>query len=110
MRRAKAADKPFFIWHATSRMHVYTHLKEASKNLATSISMDDDYFGHGLMEHDGHVGELRDYMKELGIDENTIVIYTTDNGPEQSSWPHAGVTMFRGENMTTWKVDFARHF
>jgi arylsulfatase len=103
MKRANDADKPFFIWHATSRMHVYTHLKEASKNLATKISSDSDLFGHGLMEHDGHVGELLDYMEELGIDDNTIVIYTTDNGPEQSSWPHAGVTMFRGEKMTTWE-------
>ena len=103
MKRAKDAGKPFFIWHATSRMHVYTHLKESSKNLATKISTDHDYFGHGLMEYDGHVGELLDYMNELGIDENTIVIYTTDNRPEQSSWPHAGVTMFRGEKMTTWE-------
>jgi arylsulfatase len=103
MSRAKEADKPFFIWHATSRMHVYTRLKESSANLATSISTDNDYFGHGLIEHDGHVGQLLDHLEDLGIDENTIVIYTTDNGPEQSSWPHAGVTMFRGEKMTTWE-------
>ncbi|WP_228850392.1 arylsulfatase [Aegicerativicinus sediminis] len=103
MKRAKDANKPFFIWHATSRMHVYTRLKEESKNLATGISTDMDLFGHGLIEHDGQVGELLDYMEELGIDDNTIVIYTTDNGPEQSSFPHAGVTMFRGEKMTTWE-------
>jgi arylsulfatase len=84
-------------------MHVYTHLKEESKNLATKISSDDDLFGHGLIEHDGHVGQILDYMEELGIDENTIVIYTTDNGPETSTWPHAGVTMFRGEKMTTYE-------
>jgi arylsulfatase len=103
MKRAKDANKPFFIWHATSRMHVYTHLKEESKNLATKISSDDDLFGHGLIEHDGHVGQILDYMEELGLDENTIVIYTTDNGPETSTWPHAGVTMFRGEKMTTYE-------
>ncbi len=103
MKRAKDADKPFFIWHATSRMHVYTHLKEESKNLATNISTDMDKFGHALIEHDGQVGELLDYLKELGLDENTIVIYTTDNGPEQSTFPDAGVTMFRGEKMTTWE-------
>lgn len=103
MKRANEADKPFFIWHATSRMHVYTHLKEESKNLATKISTDGDLFGHGLLEHDGHVGQILDYMEELGIDENTIVIYTTDNGPEQSTWPHAGTTMFRGEKMTTYE-------
>ena len=103
MRRAKEADKPFFIWHATSRMHVYTHLKEESKNLATGISTDYDLFGHGLLEHDGQVGDILNYLEELGLDENTIVIYTTDNGPESSSVPHAGVTWFRGEKMTTWE-------
>ena len=103
MKKAKDADKPFFIWHATSRMHVYIHLKEESKNLATNVSTDIDLFGHGLMEHDGQVGEILDYLKELGLDENTIVIYTTDNGPESSTWPHAGVTMFRGEKMTTYE-------
>lgn len=103
IKRATEADKPFFIWHATSRMHVYTHLKEESKNLATKHTTDMDFFGHGLLEHDKHVGELLDYLEELDIDENTIVIYTTDNGPEQSTWPHAGVTMFRGEKMTTYE-------
>lgn len=103
MKDAVDADEPFFIWHASSRMHVYTHLKEESANLATGVSSDMDLFGHGLIEHDGHVGQLLDYLEELGIDENTIVIYTTDNGPEQSSWPHAGVTQFRGEKMTTYE-------
>ncbi len=103
MRRAKEAGKPFFIWHACSRMHVYTHLKDESRNLATNISTDMDLFGSGLMEHDLQVGELLDYLDELGIAENTIVIYTTDNGPEQSTFPDAGVTMFRGEKMTTYE-------
>lgn len=103
MKRAKKEGKPFFIWHATSRMHVYTHLKKESQNLATKVSTDMDLFGHGLLEHDGHVGQLLDYLKELGVDDNTIVIYTTDNGPEAGSWPHAGVTMFRGEKMTTYE-------
>ncbi len=103
MRRAKKANKPFFLWHATSRMHVYTHLKEESKNLATKISTDFDKFGHGLIEHDGHVGKLLDELERLGIEDNTIVIYTTDNGPEQSTFPDAGVTQFRGEKMTTYE-------
>jgi arylsulfatase len=103
MERAKQADKPFFIWHATSRMHVYTHLKPESRNLATGVSSEEDVFGSGLLEHDGHVGQLLDKLEELGMAENTIVIYTTDNGPEQSSWPDAGTTKFRGEKMTTWE-------
>ncbi len=103
MERATEEQKPFFIWHATSRMHVYTHLKPESRHLATAISSEEDVFGSGLIEHDGHVGRLLDKLEELGIAENTIVIYTTDNGPEQSSWPDAGVTKFRGEKMTTWE-------
>lgn len=103
IKRANEAGKPFFIWHASSRMRVYTHLKEESKNLATDVSTDMDKFGHGFLEHDQHVGELLNYLEELGLDENTIVIYTTDNGPEQSTWPDAGVTMFRGEKMTTYE-------
>ncbi|MFY8274728.1 arylsulfatase [Pseudoalteromonas sp. SSDWG2] len=103
MERAVAANKPFFIWHAPSRMHVYTRLKPESRHLATHISSEEDVFGSGLLEHDGHVGQLLDKLDELKIADNTIVIYTTDNGPEQSSWPDAGVTKFRGEKMTTWE-------
>ena len=103
MDRARAQKKPFFIWHATSRMHVYTRLKPESRHLATGISSEEDIFGSGLLEHDGHVGELLDKLEELGIADNTIVIYTTDNGPEQSTWPDAGTTKFRGEKMTTWE-------
>lgn len=103
MKKAKDAGKPFFLWHNSSRMHVYVHLKDEHKNLATPISEDEDRFGSGLMEHDMQVGELLDYLKELGMDKNTIVIYTSDNGPEQSTWPDAGTTMFRGEKMTSWE-------
>lgn len=103
MKRAQEAGKPFFIWHATSRMHVYTHLKDESRNLATPISSAEDVFGSGLIEHDGHVGKLLDTLDELGIAENTVVLYTTDNGPESSTWPDAGTTSFRGEKMTTWE-------
>ena len=103
MEQAVEDGKPFFVWHAPSRMHVYTHLKDESRHLATGISSEEDLFGSGLMEHDGHVGQLLDKLDELGIADNTIVIYTTDNGPESSTWPHAGVTKFRGEKMTTWE-------
>jgi arylsulfatase A-like enzyme len=103
MKRAKDADRPFFLWFASSRMHVYTHLKDEHKNLAGKISTDIDLFGSGLMEHDMQVGELLKYLDDNGLSKNTIVIYTTDNGPEQSSWPDAGTTMFRGEKMTTWE-------
>ncbi|WP_353956873.1 sulfatase-like hydrolase/transferase [Pseudoalteromonas shioyasakiensis] len=67
------------------------------------MSSEEDVFGSGLIEHDGHVGKLLDKLDELKIADNTIVIYTSDNGPEQSSWPDAGTTEFRGEKMTTWE-------
>ncbi|SMO77986.1 arylsulfatase [Solitalea koreensis] len=103
MKKAVDANKPFFLWFNSSRMHVYTHLKKEHENLATPISEDVDKFGSGLMEHDMQVGQLLDYLKQLGVDDNTIIIYTSDNGPEQSTWPDAGTTMFRGEKMTTWE-------
>jgi len=103
IKRSKEEQKPFFLWFASSRMHVYTHLKEEHKNLAGSISTDIDKFGSGLMEHDMQVGELLKFLDQNNLSENTIVIYTTDNGPEQSTWPDAGTTMFRGEKMTTWE-------
>ena len=103
MKKAVDANKPFFLWFNSSRMHVYTHLKKEHQNLATPISEDLDKFGSGLMEHDMQVGQLLDYLKQLGVDNNTIVLYTSDNGPEQSTWPDAGTTMFRGEKMTTWE-------
>ncbi|MCK7597658.1 arylsulfatase [Microbulbifer sp. CAU 1566] len=103
MEKAQKAGKPFFIWHNTSRMHVYTHLKPESRHLATQISSEDDLFGSGLIEHDAQIGKLLDKLDELGVADNTIVIYTTDNGPEQSTWPDAGTTGFRGEKMTTWE-------
>ena len=103
IKNSISSNKPFFLWFNSSRMHVYTHLKDEHRNLATKISEEDDLFGSGIMEHDLQVGELLDYLNQMGVADNTIVIYTSDNGPEQSTWPHAGTTMFRGEKMTTWE-------
>ena len=103
MTRAKQQNKPFLLWFSSSRNHYKIHLKKESENLATALSEDMDYFGSGLMEHDGHVGQLLDFLKANGLEENTIVIYTSDNGPEQSSWPYGGTTQFNGEKMTTWE-------
>lgn len=97
------ANEPFFAWFNPSRMHIYTHLKPASRNLATPYSSEFDVYGSGMMEHDGHVGQLLDLLKDLKIAENTIVIYTTDNGAMVSWWPDAGATPFRGEKATTWE-------
>jgi arylsulfatase len=103
IRRSVQAGQPFFAWFNPSRMHIYTHLKPASRQLASDISSEFDVFGSGLMEHDGHVGQLLKLLDDLKIAENTIVIYTADNGAMVSWWPDGGTTPFRGEKATTWE-------
>jgi arylsulfatase len=97
------SGQPFFAWFAPSRMHIYTHLKPESRHLASDISSEFDIYGSGLMEHDGHVGQLLKLLDDLKIAENTIVVYTTDNGAMVSWWPDAGSTPFRGEKATSWE-------
>lgn len=101
MEDAKKADKPFFLWWNSTRMHVWTRLKEESKG-KTGLGIYPD----GMVEHDGHVGQLLDKLKELGLDENTIVMYSTDNGAEVFTWPDGGATPFRGEKNTNWEGGF----
>ena len=103
MRRAKSADKPFFVWLNTSRMHLYTHLNEKWQHAAAQYTHEDDTQGSGMMQHDHDIGQVLEFLKANGLDENTIVWYSTDNGPEHSSWPHGATTPFRGEKMTTYE-------
>ena len=98
MRRAKNDDKPFFIWWNSTRMHIFTHLKAASEG-KTGLGV----YADGMVEHDGHVGQLLAALKEMGLEENTIVMYSTDNGAETFTWPDGGTTMFRGEKNTQWE-------
>jgi len=98
MDRAHAADKPFFLWWNSTRMHVFTHLKEESEG-KTGLGI----FADGMVEHDGMVGQLLDKLDELGIADNTIVMYSSDNGAETFTWPDGGTTMFRGEKNTPWE-------
>src|SRR5450432_1306457 len=98
LEKAKKADKPFFLWWNSTRMHIFTHLKEASKG-KTGLGTYPD----GMVEHDGHVGQILDKLKELGLDENTIVMYSTDNGAEKFSWPDGGTSPFRGEKNENWE-------
>ena len=104
-RQAKA-DKPFFCWFNSTRMHIFTHLKKESEGV-TGLGVYPD----GMVEHDGHVGQLLDKLDELGITDNTIVMYSTDNGAEVMSWPDGGTTPFRGEKDTNyeggWRVPCA---
>jgi arylsulfatase len=98
MERAKKANKPFFIWWNSTRMHIWTHLKAESEG-KTGLGIYPD----GMVEHDGHVGQVLAKLTELGLDQNTIVMYSTDNGAETMSWPDGGTTMFRGEKNTNWE-------
>jgi arylsulfatase A-like enzyme len=96
-RQAKAGT-PFFCWWNSTRMHVFTHLKQESDG-KTGLGIYPD----GMVEHDGHVGQLLAKLDELGIADNTIVMWSTDNGAEELSWPHGGATPFRGEKDTNWE-------
>ena len=98
MDRANEADEPFFVWYNSTRMHIWTRLKEESQGV-TGLGVHPD----GMVEHDGHVGQLLDKLDELGITENTIVMYSTDNGAESFSWPDGGTTPFRGEKNDNWE-------
>lgn len=98
MEKAVKDDKPFFVWWNSTRMHVWTHLKKESEGV-TGLGVYPD----GMVEHDGHVGILLNKLDELGITENTIVMYSTDNGAETLSWPDGGTTPFRGEKDTNWE-------
>ena len=99
--KSSKGDKPFFVWFNTTRMHVFTHLKPESVG-KTGKGMHAD----GMVEHDGHVGELLSQLDELGIADNTIVLYQTDNGAEIALWPDGAMTMFRGEKGSTWEGGF----
>lgn len=98
METAKKEDKPFFIWWNSTRMHIFTHLKPESRG-KTGLGV----YADGMVEHDGHVGQLLAKLKQLGLDENTIIMYSTDNGAETFTWPDGGTTMFRGEKNTNWE-------
>jgi arylsulfatase A-like enzyme len=101
MERQVKAGKPFFCYFNSTRMHILTHLSPqwAGK---TGLGLQ----GDGMSEHDSHVGQLLKKLDELGVADNTIVVYTTDNGAEVMTWPDGGITPFRGEKATNWEGGF----
>ncbi len=103
MGRADDADQPFFVWLNTSRMHLYTRLNDEWRYAAEEATTDLDMHGSGMLQHDHDVGLVLDWLDERGLAENTIIWYSTDNGPEHSSWPHGATTPFRAEKMTTYE-------
>jgi arylsulfatase A-like enzyme len=104
MQRQAKAGKPFFCWMNTTRMHFRTHVRESMRD-KPGINSRTEY-ADGMLEHDGDVGKLLKALDDSGIADNTIVLYTTDNGPHQNSWPDAGTTPFRSEKNTNWEGAF----
>ena len=98
MERAAKAEKPFFLWWNSTRMHVITRLKAESQGV-TGLGI----YADGMVEHDGHVGEILDKLEELGLAENTIIMYSSDNGAEVFTWPDGGMTPFRNEKNSNWE-------
>jgi arylsulfatase A-like enzyme len=98
VEESKKEGKPFFLWWSSTRMHIFTHLKPESQG-KTGLGIYPD----GMVEHDAMVGQLLDKLQELGLDSNTIVMYSTDNGAEKMSWPDGGQAPFRGEKNTNWE-------
>ncbi len=103
VKRAQEQNKPYFIWVNPSRMHLYTHLRPERRYAAAGLTTEHDLYGGGMMEHDMQVGAFPDNLRSMGALDNTIIIYSTDNGPEHSARVNGGTTPFRGEKMTTYE-------
>lgn len=98
MEKQVAADKPFFLWYNATAMHFRTHVAE--KNLGKSGQ---DEYSDRMVVHDEQIGEILDKLDELGIADNTFVMYSTDNGPENDTWPDGANTPYRGQKDTNWE-------
>ena len=104
MQRQVRANTPFFCWFNSTRMHFRTHVRAEHRDKPGLTSRTE--YADGMIEHDGTVGAVLKAVDDLGIADNTIVLYTTDNGPHQNSWPDAGTTPFRSEKNTNWEGAF----
>jgi len=100
MKRKVDADQPFFCWFNATHMHFRTHVKPESRGRAGRWQSE---YHDTMCDHDDLVGELLDSLDELGIADNTIVLYSTDNGPHMNTWPDAGMTPFRNEKNSNWE-------
>lgn len=101
MERAKRENKPFFLWWNSTHMHFRTHIPDDARG----ISGQGDY-NDAMVLHDGHVGRLLEALDALELTEDTIVVYSTDNGPHYNTWPDAAITPFRSEKNTNWEGAF----
>ena len=103
IRRQHNAGKPWFVWWNGTRMHFRTHVKPEMRAKANEMYGNMDEYQAGMIEHDMHVGQLLDLLDELGIADNTLIHYSTDNGPHYNTWPDAAATPFFGEKNTNWE-------
>jgi arylsulfatase A-like enzyme len=103
IKRQHAAGKPFFCWVNTTHMHLFTHPKPSSVGQAGRWQSP---YHDTMIDHDKNVGELLDLLDELGIANDTFVMYSTDNGPHMNSWPDGAMTPFRSEKNTNWEGAF----
>ena len=101
--RKSSEDSPFFLWLNTTHMHLRTHAKPESRGQAGRWQSE---YHDTMVDHDRHVGQVLDKLDELGLAENTIVLYSTDNGPHMNSWPDGAMTPFRSEKNTNWEGAF----
>ena len=100
IKRQNAAGTPWFVWWNGTRMHFRTHVKEEHTGIS---GLSGDEYHDGMVEHDMHVGQLLKLLDDLGIADNTVVMYSTDNGPHYNTWPDAGTTPFRSEKNSNWE-------
>jgi arylsulfatase A-like enzyme len=103
MTRQHKAGKPFFCWFNSTRMHLYTHVRPENRG---KYQHGDSEYIDGMIEHDETIGKILKALDELGIVNNTIVVYTTDNGPHMNTWPDGAMTWFRSEKNTNWEGAF----
>lgn len=104
IRRQAKAGKPFFCWYNSTRMHLRTHVAPERRSPPGLTALTE--YADGMVEHDGHVGKLLRALDDAGIAGNTIVLYTTDNGPHANTWPDGATTPFRSEKNTNWEGAF----
>jgi arylsulfatase len=103
IEKAVKDDKPFFVWWSGTRMHFRTHVSDANMQKCLKEYPRADEYTCGMLEHDAHIGQFLQQLDELKIADNTIVFYSTDNGPHYNTWPDAASTPFRGEKNTNWE-------
>ena len=103
IEKAVKDDKPFFVWWSGTRMHFRTHVSDASMEKCRKEYPRADEYTCGMLEHDAHIGQFLKQLDDLNIADNTIVFYSTDNGPHYNTWPDAAATPFRGEKNTNWE-------